>query len=115
MLSAQVIGLSSAVGGALLALWVVARYRGFGPQTIRSSLVAVVASIVLLQGAGPAMRWAIHSTSPAVALLAVAVPMFTIAFWSGGVLMRAAVNGMSGGFRDRAPERVRARDRRRDR
>ena len=56
MLSAQVIGLGSAVGGALLALWVLARYRDFGPRTIRSSTLTVAASVLLLQGVGPAMK-----------------------------------------------------------
>jgi hypothetical protein len=113
MLTAQVIGLGSAVGGALLALWVLARYRDFGPQTVRSSILTVAASVLLLQGVGPAMTWAKDSVSPAVALLAIAVPGFTFAFWSGGVLMRALVDGTSGGSRVRARERVRARNRRR--
>ena len=113
MLAAQVIGFGAAVGGALLALWALARFRDFGPQTIRSSLLAVAASLLLLQGAGPAMSWAIHSMNPAAALLAIAVPMFTFAFWSGGTLLRAALDGTSGGFRVRARERARARDDRR--
>jgi uncharacterized membrane protein len=113
MLTAQVIGLGAAVGGALLALWVLARYREFGPQTIRSSVLAVAASLLILQGAGPAMSWAVHSMNPAVALLAIAVPMFTFAFWSGGALMRAVLNATSGGFRVRARERARARNERR--
>src|SRR4051812_29726708 len=113
MLTAQVIGLGSAVGGALLALWVLARYRDFGPQTIRSSVLTVAACLLLLQGVGPAMTWAIDSMSPAVALLAIAVPAFTFAFWSGGVLMRVLLNGASGGSRVRVRERARARDQRR--
>jgi hypothetical protein len=48
-----------------------------------------------------------------VARLAIAVPLFTFAFWSGGVLLRAALNGTSGGFRVRARERARARNDRR--
>jgi hypothetical protein len=59
------------------------------------------------------MSWAIHSMNPAAALLAIAVPMFTFAFWSGGTLLRAAIDGTSGGFRVRARERARARDDRR--
>ena len=109
MLSAQVIGLGSAVGGALLALWVLARYRDFGPRTSRSSTLTVAASVLLLQGVGPAMSWAVDALSPAVALLAIAVPGFTFAFWSGGVFMRAMLNGTAGGSRVRARERVRAR------
>jgi hypothetical protein len=113
MLTAQVIGLGSAVGGALLALWALARYRDFGPQTIRSSVLTVAACLLLLQGVRPAMTWAIDSISPAVALLGIAVPGFTFAFWSGGVLMRALLNGASGGLPVRARERVRPRRQRR--
>jgi len=92
VIPAAAIGVGSAIGSALLALWFVVRFRGFGPQTIRSAMIACAAGIVLMQGVSPAMGWAVESTNPALALLLVAVPVLGFAFWSGGVLARAALN-----------------------
>jgi hypothetical protein len=92
VIPAAAIGVGSAIGSALLALWFVVRFRGFGPQTIRSAMIACAAGIVLMQGISPAMGWAVESTNPALALLFVAVPVLGFAFWSGGVLARAALN-----------------------
>jgi|GEM_PF-5953648 hypothetical protein len=94
--SPAVIGTGTAMGSALLAFWIVLRYRAFGPQTIRTALAACLVSGVLLEGIGPAMKWTLRATDPAVALLAVAVPLFVCAFWSAGVLMRALLDAGGG-------------------
>jgi hypothetical protein len=90
MVSAQVVGVGEAVGSALLAYWVIVRFPGRGPQSIRSSTVACAASFVLLRLVAPAMRWAVDATDSATALLLVAVPVFVCVFWSAGALVRAA-------------------------
>ena len=92
VIPAAAVGVGAAVGSALLALWLVVRFRAFGPQTIRSAMIACAVGIVLMQGVSPAMGWAVNSANPAVALLLVAVPVLGFAFWSGGVLARAALN-----------------------
>jgi hypothetical protein len=89
MLPPLVTSAGTAAASALLAFWLVVRYRTFGPQTIRGGFVACAIAFVLLQVIEPAMRVVVGATDSAVALLSVAVPIFVTAFWSGGVLVRA--------------------------
>jgi len=94
MLSPTVIGAASCVGSALLALWILARNAGAGgPQTLRGAGVAVLLSMVLLSAVGPAMLWVAGVAGRAVALLTVADPILVVAFWSGGLLIRAFAGG----------------------
>ena len=93
MLSPAVIGAASCVGSALLALWVLAQRRDLGPKTVRGAGLAVLVSMVLLSAVGPAMLWVAGLAGRAVALLAIADPIFVAAFWSGGLLIRAFVGG----------------------
>lgn len=93
----------------MLGLWVVARFPVFGPQTLRSSIVACLVSIGLLQAVEPAMEWTAAVTSPGAALLLVATPIFGSAFWSGGVLLRALRHDLG----PPRPERVQTRRKRR--
>jgi hypothetical protein len=90
MVSAQVVGVGEAVGSALLAFWIIARYPARGPQSVRSSTVACALSLLLLQLVAPALRWATAATDSATALLVVVVPVFVWTFWSAGALVRAA-------------------------
>jgi hypothetical protein len=106
MLSPGIIGLSSCVGSALLALWILARSTAGGPQSLRGASVAVLVSIVLLSAVGPAMLWVAGAVGRPAALLAVADPILVAAFWSGGLLIRAFVSGPG------APRRVHAKARR---
>jgi hypothetical protein len=103
------VGAGTLVGSAALALWVVVRYREFGPKTLRSSLVACAAAYGLLRVTGFAMEWIAASTHPAVALLLVAVPSFTCAWWSAGVLLRTFVAGGPNGPMKPVRKRIRRR------
>ena len=90
----MVIGIGTMVGSALLALWVLVRYREFGPHSLRSSVAVCVVAALVLGSAPTTVPWVVDAVSPPVALLTVAVPMFVLAFWSAGVLMRVFAAGL---------------------
>lgn len=96
MLSPGVIAAVSLVGCALLAMWILARKPELGPQTLRGASLAMLVSMVLLSAAGPAVIWMVGVAGRPTALLAVADPIFVVAFWSAGLLMRAFVSGGTG-------------------
>ena len=106
MLSPVVIGAGSLAGSAVLALWLQARHGEIGPQSLRGAVAASLLAMALLDAVGPAMRGASSVGGSPVALLLVANPIAFFAFWSGGALMRAFLNGPV------APTRARARSRR---
>jgi hypothetical protein len=112
MLSPVAIGAASCVGSALLAFWMLARRRSFGPQSVRGAGLAVLVALVLLGTLGPVMLWAVGLAGRPVALLAVADPIFVFAFWSGGLLIQAFVGGP--GEPRRAYARARRSKRHRD-
>src|SRR5437764_595665 len=96
MLSPAVIGVAAGACCGLLGFWLVARFRAFGPQTLRGAVITSLVAAALLQAIGPAMRMTVAATDDAVALLAVAAPILTFSFWSGGILVRAFAGGDSG-------------------
>lgn len=106
MLSPAVIAVASCVGSALLALWILSGRAGGGPQSMRAASVAVLVSMVLLSALGPAMLWVAGVAGRPVAMLAVADPILVVAFWSGGLLIRAFVSGPG------SPRRVEVKARR---
>ena len=87
MSSASVVSLY-AVGAALLAFWLVMRFPTFGPQSLHSAVLVVVAVFVIqspimllvgpIQAAGGELA----------ALLAVVLPSLLMLFWSAGCLVR---------------------------
>src|SRR3954449_7475716 len=100
MVSPAFIGMATGACWAVLGFWLVARFGEFGPQTLRGATVTALAATGLLQAVGPGMHWATSAAGAAFALLAVATPLLTFAFWSGGVLLRtfaAGHGGMPGG------------------
>jgi hypothetical protein len=85
----------ASVSGALLGIWLVVRFPDRGPKHVRSALVAVgVATLAL--GVGAPLADAVSTLGlygPAVALLLIAVPAITAAFWAAGCFVRLVLNG----------------------
>jgi hypothetical protein len=85
------------VAGALLALWVVARYPRLGPTSLRSALAVVGGAFVVLQlstlGATPLLGLP-HGVY--VALFACVLPSFFAAFLAAAWLMRVLARSLGG-------------------
>ena len=80
-----------ATGAALLAFWTVTRFRSFGPQTVRSALIAAGGAFVL-QAPLPSVVAAVSaSDGAATALVLIVLPSLTILFWASGCLVRSVV------------------------
>jgi hypothetical protein len=84
-------------GAAAIAMWILARFAGFGPRSLFWSGVHAVVAYVLLRlapvfmgematGGGVAYRYA--------AVFGVALPMFVYALLSGGWVTRAALGSV---------------------
>lgn len=79
------------LGGAALALWLLARFPTVGPRRPVTVLVAILAVFVVLSIAGALVSpvFAFGRFGPAVALLLVVLPVLTGAFWVSGCALRA--------------------------
>jgi len=79
------------VGTALLAFWFVLRFPTFGPQSVQSATLLVIAVFVLqspfLILVGPVNA----AAGPPTALLVVVMPSLVTLFWSAGCLVRSLV------------------------
>jgi antibiotic biosynthesis monooxygenase (ABM) superfamily enzyme len=79
------------MGAATLAFWLVARFPGAGPQSVKSALVVAaglfVAQTPLLGLVNPVLS----AYGVAVALLFVILPSLTLLFWGAGCLVRSLV------------------------
>jgi hypothetical protein len=84
-----------AAGAALLSLWILIRYAGFGPKTVAWACIHLVIACVLLLVVLPAAFDAIAGTGiraiPYVQVFGVALPLLVYAFLTGGWTTRAAV------------------------
>jgi antibiotic biosynthesis monooxygenase (ABM) superfamily enzyme len=79
------------VGAATLAFWLVARFPGAGPQSVKSSL-AVAAGLFIVQTPLLSFINPVLSTyGVAAALLFVILPSLTLLFWGAGCLVRSLV------------------------
>jgi hypothetical protein len=82
-------------GAAVLALWILARYTGFGPRSLFWAVGHVVAACVLLQLAVPVALYVVDETgipgARFVDVFGVALPLLVYAFLSGGWATRAAL------------------------
>jgi hypothetical protein len=85
-----VFAIGSAIGSALLALWVVVKRPSLGPSTPLPSFLLCAIAYGLLRTTGPLMKPVVDAAGPPAALLVV-VPILAFAFWSAGVLMRAFI------------------------
>jgi antibiotic biosynthesis monooxygenase (ABM) superfamily enzyme len=79
------------MGAAMLAFWLVARFPGAGPQSVKSALVVAavlfVAQTPLLNLVDPVLG----AYGVAAALLFVILPSLTLLFWGAGCLVRSLV------------------------
>jgi len=78
------------LGGAGLALWLLARFPTAGPRRPITVIVAVLAVMVAFSVAGEIVApvIAFGRFGPAVALLAIVLPALTGAFWVSGCALR---------------------------
>jgi len=85
------------LGGAALALWLLARFPSIGPRQPITILAAILGLIVALSVAGQLVSpvFALGRFGPAIALLAIVLPVLTGAFWVSGCALRAFA-GMPG-------------------
>ena len=88
MSSASIVSLFG-VGAALLGFWAVMRFPAFGPQSVQSAMLLVVAVFVLqspfLFLVGPVNA----AAGPPAALLVVVLPSLVTLFWASGCLVRS--------------------------
>jgi peptidoglycan/LPS O-acetylase OafA/YrhL len=79
------------LGGAALALWLLARFPTAGPRRPFTIMAAVLAVMVALSVAGELVApvIALGRFGPALALLAIVLPSLTGAFWVSGCALRA--------------------------
>lgn len=90
------VGVGMPVGSALLALWILVRFPELGSRSLRTSIVLCVGAMIVCKVAGTMIGVVVAVASPMVAMLAVAVPVFVFAFWSGGALMRMLMTALPG-------------------
>ena len=78
------------LGGAALALWLLARFPSLGPRRPFAIMAAVFGSMVALSVAGQLVSpvFALGRFGPAIALLAIVLPVLTGAFWVSGCALR---------------------------
>jgi hypothetical protein len=93
-MGAHLFVLAMTCGAALLALWILARFTNFGPQTIVWAIVHVVVAYALLRLVPFVVDATTSSSIPAaryVTVFGVALPLFVYAFLSGGWVTRLAM------------------------
>jgi hypothetical protein len=100
------------IGAALLALWVVTRYPGFGPKSLRASMGAAAVAFAVIQLASVGISLMIQLPFGIyAALFGCALPSFFAAFLASAWLIRvlaAALGGSGGGGGHRVPAHVRS-------
>jgi hypothetical protein len=79
------------LGGAALALWLLARFPGAGPRRPITILAGIFGSIMALSVAGEIVSpvFALGRFGPVIALVAIVLPVLTGAFWMSGCALRA--------------------------
>jgi hypothetical protein len=85
------VALLYAIGGALLALWVIARFPTFGPRTMLGAGVAFGLPLLLEPALPPAVGLAEHAAGHTGALLFVVLPFLTFVFWASGRMLYCLV------------------------
>ncbi len=90
-LSAHAVSLGSALGAALLGLWLFARYPSLGPRTLKAAFLLVACAYPLLLAAAAATGAAEALAGPAAALLCAYLPILALAFWAALHLLRVTI------------------------
>lgn len=92
MMSPHAAVLVFALGGALIAMWLLVRFPSLGPQSLRSSFVAALVSVVIDQPLIALLRVVSETSGAGPAMLLVGLPLLTMLFWASGCLVRAAAH-----------------------
>jgi hypothetical protein len=97
IMDGHLILVSFCLGGAALALWLLARFPTVGPQRPVTVILAVLGVGVGLSVAGSLFETVteLGRYGVALALLAIVLPALTTAFWVSGCVLRALA-GMPG-------------------
>jgi hypothetical protein len=80
-----------AVGAAALALWLLARFPSFGPQTLGRATLLVAAAFVLQTPILSAVPPVVGALGAPAAVLLVILPALTLLFWALGCVVRSLV------------------------
>jgi hypothetical protein len=83
------------VGSAAIGLWVVARFPGAGPQTIRSAGIVVIAMLILQSPLLRLVQPVALGYGVSAALLLVVLPSLTLLFWSAACFVKSVVTLMA--------------------
>ena len=78
-------------GAAAIAFWAVARFPGFGPQSVTAAIVATAVVLVLQTPLLSLMPRALALVGPGGALLVAATPSLALLFSACGCLVRSLV------------------------
>jgi hypothetical protein len=79
------------IGAATLAFWLVARFPGAGPQSVKSALVVAAGIFVAQTPVLGLINPVVSAYGVPAALLFVILPSLTLLFWSAGCLVRSLV------------------------
>jgi hypothetical protein len=79
------------VGAATLAFWLVARFPGAGPQSVKASLAVVAGLFVAQTPVLSLVNPVLSAHGVAATLLFVILPSLTLLFWGAGCLVRSLV------------------------
>jgi hypothetical protein len=80
-----------AVGAAALALWTLARFPSFGPQTLTHAILLAAAAFVLQTPILKAVPSVVATVGAPGAILIVILPALTVLFWALGCVVRSLV------------------------
>lgn len=84
-----------AAGSALVAFWLVTRFRVFGPQRLWTAFLATLMAFGLQPLAVALVGPTTSAAGPPAALLLIVFPTLVVMFWATGCLMRAFVRILS--------------------
>jgi hypothetical protein len=87
------------VGGAAIALWLIARYPNRAPKSVTVSLLLIVAAYIVLSVVAEIVGRVSASAGPAATLMVVVLPAYVGMFWACACFIKACVQTMQLGGR----------------